>query len=374
MKKLLLIYRVITDTPHGSIGVVQKMYDQKSAFEALGFEVDLIYLKKDGIYLNDRLIHSIWLKRKILIYRFFHTRFYKLVYNLISHNTYDLCYIRFHLLHVQFIHFIKKLKEQLTQKLIIEIPTFPYEGEYRDMLARMRIREDRRLRKQLRKHIDAIVSYSPDEEIFGISVIQIQNGVNTNRIGLRKQRQVAQELRMIAVGKLWDWYGLDRLIDGISAYEKKKNSDISIHLHIVGEGPEKKNLRARVRSLGIEHLVVFHEGQSGDPLDRLFDAADIAVGTLAIHRKHVKYSSSIKHRDYAARGIPFFYSGSDRGFDQELPWILTIKEGDTPVDIDAIMDLWSRRIDPKIIRQYAIKYLRWEQQLQKIIRFLEIEH
>ncbi len=50
--------------------------------------------------------------------------------------------------------------------------------------------------------------------------------------------------------------------------------------------------------------VVCHGGLYGTDLDNVFCRADIAIGTLALHRKHMQEASPLKTREYLAHGLP----------------------------------------------------------------------
>ena len=68
-------------------------------------------------------------------------------------------YIRYNLADIFFLQFLKFLKESQI-KTVLEIPTYPYDGELCNGYKKM---EDAYYRKQLSEYVDKIVTYSNDK-------------------------------------------------------------------------------------------------------------------------------------------------------------------------------------------------------------------
>ncbi len=366
-KKILLVYRINIESTNQSIGAIQKMYDKKKAFEHFGYTVDIVYLKNDGLYFNSERIYKESLSNIIYQYRFYHNKMYRVLWKHLTNKRYELCYFRYHLLFRQYIQFLKKLKEKCTRNIFLEIPTYPFDLEYNRFVDKIRIYEDRKHRKYLKKYTNRIVSYSSDKEIFGIPCIQIKNGIDLERYGMVKKIPSRDDtIRFIALGHLWNWFGLDRLLYGM---EQHLRTEIGprIRLSIVGAGPEGKNLSLLATKLGLKSNVIFYNLMYGDKLSDLFDQSDIGVGTLAGFRKQLHELSSLKHREYCLRGLPFFYAGFDASFKDDLSWAYRVPEDEEAINITEVLEHLHWKTHPKIIRSYAKEHLSWKSQIKLIL-------
>ena len=111
------------------------------------------------------------------------------------------------------------------------------------------------------------------------------------------------------------------------------------------------------------------------PLDDIFDKCHLAIGSLAIHKKGLTTTSELKLREYAARGIPFIHSALDPDFPTEFLYHLKVSEGDTPINIDELIE-YALRINedpshPKKMRLYAETNLDWSIKMSRLKDFFE---
>lgn len=102
-------------------------------------------------------------------------------------------------------------------------------------------------------------------------------------------------------------HGYDRLIEGIKKYYDL-GGDTNIIYHLVGEGEEIKRYKDLVLKYGIEKHVLFYGFKTSSDLDALYEKADIAINSLAIHRIGLQTESTIKSKEYAAKGLPMVSS------------------------------------------------------------------
>src|SRR5699024_7986971 len=104
----------------------------------------------------------------------------------------------------------------------------------------------------------------------------------------------------------------------------KKNHQVNIVLHVVGQGPATESLIKLVGNLGVSENVIFHGALFGEELDRVFSICTTALSSLALHRKNVLTSSELKSREYMARGIPFICAARDEALAQAGEFILQL--------------------------------------------------
>jgi hypothetical protein len=120
----------------------------------------------------------------------------------------------------------------------------------------------------------------------------------------------------------------------------------------------------------LSKYVIFFGRKSGEALDTLYNIADIGVGCLGCHRKGLKFSKSLKNREYCSRGIPFFYSETDLEF-EESNFVFKVPADESAIDIQQIIEFISNHeFDTLQIRKYAIENLDWEKQYEKVLKEL----
>jgi len=233
--------------------------------------------------------------------------------------------------------------------------------------------------KAFRKSANAIVGVT--EEITRYQVgrsgdpnkphITIGNGFDVDSVKLRLPPPYTGDLAMLCVATVSRWHGIDRMLNGMSAY----SGPAKITLHIAGEGPEVPYLKRLIEELGINKSVVFHGFKTGEDLNRLFDQCHIAVGSLGIHRIGLKEASILKAREYCARGIPSVMACQDPDFPQDYPYVLHLAADDTPIDIEQVLafaqEVCTDSGHPAKMRAYARDHLDWSAKMQKLKTFLE---
>lgn len=368
MKLLFLVFRGFSEYN----GISKKMRYQIEAFIANGVDTQLCYTTMDEDGTSKRVVDECVLENfgkgffSKLKKRFSYTS----LINYIRDNDIRNIYIRYeHNASPFFISALKKLKK-MGVKIVLEIPTYPYDSEYRKQgfKLNMHLLVDKCFRNSLAKHIDYIVTFSDDDEIFGVPTIKISNGISFDAVPLKKDLpHDKNRLNLIGVAEIHLWHGFDRLIQGLAEYYKKPH-DIEVYFDVVGYGAPDylKKLELLVIDNHLEKYVIFHGPQYGEALDALFDNADLGVASLARHRSNIFNIKTLKNREYAARGIPFIYSEIDDDFEQ-MPYIHKINPDESPVVIEDIIDFYSQlSITSEEIRN-SITHLSWTEQMKKVL-------
>jgi hypothetical protein len=127
------------------------------------------------------------------------------------------------------------------------------------------------------------------------------------------------------------------------------------------------------QSLQLDPHVTFHGVTTGKALDELFDRSDIAIASLGMHRIGLESASSLKTREYCARGIPFLFAGRDISFGDDFPFALRVPTGDDPIDFGRVLsehaNVLARVANPAAeMRAYAAAHLSWKTRLNEIMR------
>ena len=250
----------------------------------------------------------------------------------------DVLYIRYTLADKVMLKMLKEVKTYNPKvKVIIEIPTYPYSKEYKIKHVPILLK-DVLNRRHLKEYVDRIVTFSDDKQIFGIPTINAMNGISFKRIS-QKETIVSQDgINLIAVSTMHFWHGYDRLLIGMSEYYKKDDVETIVHLHMVGEGIELENYKKIVNERGIGDYVTFYGLKTKKELDEIYNKCDIAVGVFGAHRKGIYRDSSLKSREYLAKGLPIVTSCKIDVIDsQDYPFVLYIQEGESTVNTEKII-------------------------------------
>ena len=367
MKALFLIF-------HGfdpSNGISKKIHYQVKALKQCGLDVELCYynVASDGCRcwkVEDRVIADLGtgigakLKRRID---------YLPIVQYVKENKIGFVYMRSdHNANPFTISMVKSMKRR-GAKVVMEIPTYPYDQEYVTRKMKMELAVDRLFRHSLAKQLDGIVTFSNALQIFGKDTIRISNGIDFDAIPLKEQQNdTSKELHLIAVAEIHYWHGYDRLIRGLAEYYRT-NPNYKVYFHLVGlfaGEMERDTCMTVVKENHLESYVVCHGAKHGKELDELFERCDFAIGSLGRHRSGITYIKTLKNREYAARGFSFIYSETDEDFDSK-PYVLKAPADESPIDINQIINFYnSLKMTPKDIR-VSIQVLSWQTQMQKVL-------
>lgn len=370
MKKGLLVYR-INRNDQSNIGVINKCKAQVKAFRQQGIPVDILWLSKKGVLLNEDLIFPFDLPpHSLKIYLFYFFKFGSIIKLITFKSKYDFIYLRHPFFDPLLFFTLKSLKNKKPSlKIILEINTFPYDQEPKRFLHKFSLFLDKTLRRKVNLFLDRIVHYGLEKEIWGIPTINIKNGVSLKRSQVKRNNSNSKTIKMIAVGNWSYWHGLDRLIQGIKKFYEKKRGR-RVQLTIVGDGAEKSNLLALVAKNNLSECINFMPALFGEELDQVLSHADLGIGTLGIHRKSVSIDSSLKHREYCSAGLPFILSSPDLDFPENLDFVHYVPINDNPININKILDWYLSINSTAHIKKFAEENLSWEVQLGPVFQYI----
>lgn len=264
------------------------------------------------------------------------------------------------------IRFFKKLKRAGIHA-VTEIPTYPYDQEFINFSRkqRMGLRIDQMFREKLYKEMDALVTFSDAEQIFGQHTIRISNGVDFDSIPLHKPLTINNELHMIGVAEVHPWHAFDRVMAGVGKYKGERE----VFFHVVGgvHPHHMKNVfNPLIEKYKIKDNIIFHGTLFGDELTKVFNQCQFAIGSLGRHRSGITVIKTLKNREYATRGIPFIYSEQDSDFDHQQ-YVLKAPADESPINIQLIIDFMDDfTMKPEEIR-HTVEHLTWKLQMQQVL-------
>ena len=379
MKILFLVYHGFSEVS----GISKKIHYQVKGLRENGHDVRLCYygFAENGHrcrYIDDKVIMD-YGKGKWAGIR--QRLDYDCIYNYCIQEGIQFVYARcFQNANPWLIHFFKKLK-QAGIRSVTEIPTYPYDSEFVGfpLETRLGLKIDQLFRRQLYAQMDAVVTFSDAQEIFGQRTINISNGVDFDSIPLHQSPLTLERaggevpLHLIGVAEVHYWHGYDRLIAGIGEYYKNGGKrDVFFHI-VGGVGPSEMydsihapGFAELMEKYQIKDKVIFHGQLFGQQLDEVFNQCQFAIGSLARHRSGITNIKTLKNREYATRGIPFIFSEQDSDFDAQ-PYVVKAAADESPVSIQRIIDFMdSFTKEPSEIRQ-TVAHLSWKTQMQKVI-------
>ena len=259
-------------------------------------------------------------------------------------------------------------------KCVTEIPTYPYDQEFKGYPLKYKIPLyiDMMFRRALAAKMEAIVTFSNKESIFGKRTICISNGIDLDSIPLHNPKK-QQDIHLIAVAGIHYWHGFDRLVAGLGEYYKSNPNGRKVYFHVVGWEDDRGTtingyltVEQMARKYGIEKYVINHGKLFGDKLDEVFNQCVFAIGSLGRHRSGITEIKTLKNREYAARGISFIYSENDSDFDNK-PYIIKASADESPINVGEIIDyIDNHDINPAEIRK-SVEHLSWKYQMEKVI-------
>ena len=131
-------------------------------------------------------------------------------------------------------------------------------------------------------------------------VTVIPNGVNEAHFGRAPARSIAKarlglehSIVLGFAGFVRDWHGVDRIVRWMA----EPATPASVHLLIVGDGPERGRLEALAHSVGLASRVTFTGFVSREEVPALAAAFDVALQPAV-----VAYASPLKMLEYMALG------------------------------------------------------------------------
>ena len=373
MKILYLVYHGFSDES----GISKKIHYQVKGLRQNGHEVHLCYYDFDPRghrcrYVGNKVIADYGTGALAAIRS--RTQL-DCIYNYCAVNAIEMVYARsFMNANPILVRLFDKLNKRGI-KCITEIPTYPYDSEFKGYPLKYKIPLyiDKLFRKALAKKMEAIVTFSNEETIFGKRTICISNGIDLDSIPIHNPKK-QNDIHLIAVAEIHYWHGFDRLVAGMGEYYKLNPDARKVFFHVVGWEDDRGTtsngyltVEQTAKKYNIGQYVVNHGKLFGDKLDEVFNQCVFAIGSLGRHRSGITNIKTLKNREYAARGIPFIYSETDNDF-EDKPYIIKAPADESPVNIRQIIDfIDAHDVNPTEIRN-TVEHLSWRFQMEKVVR------
>jgi hypothetical protein len=132
----------------------------------------------------------------------------------------------------------------------------------------------------------------------------ISNGIAFDGVASAPAPARAGPARLVYLGDDVYWQGIDKVFELARAVPEWRFDLVGVD---------------RAHSAG---NVVCHGFLSAEEYEPLLAGADVALGTLALHRKHMNEACALKVRRYLVRGLPVILGHEDTDFPGAPPWFL----------------------------------------------------
>jgi glycosyltransferase involved in cell wall biosynthesis len=264
-------------------------------------------------------------------------------------------------------------------KIIMEIPTYPYDKE---LMVNAKFYplyiKDIYNRRKLKNFIDRIAIQNDIDSVFNIKTLHFSNGLKFDDVKIRKPIEGNNEINICAVASLEPWDGYERIFYGLKKYYEN-SGERDIRFHIAGDGNEGKYYRELVKKLGIEKSVIFHGRLNGKELDNIYNISDLALDVFGMFKKNNDFATSLKSREYLAKGLPMIIGCNVDVITKEFPYFLQFENDDSVIDIEEIVNFYNAiysgeksKIEiAKEIREYAYHICDISNSMKEVIEYIQ---
>lgn len=375
-------------------GILKKVAGQTKGVAALGWEAHYTYVTDCGVALDTGSgLHTEAIGNG-LRWREHQKAVANAICFFLKQGAYDAVYIKGFLATpyaLQIAKYAKKVNPSC--RVIYEIATYPYWGEYRRFVrVDLKKKDVRSLAghvleilqhavsaPRFRGCVDALVVFgSPVGRLWGIPAVTVGNGVSVSDIALRSYSppDASGSVRLLGVAGTSVAHGYDRVLRGMAEYRAHRSPDSpDVDFNLVGENETITALKSLAAELGLKDRVHFLGYKNAKELAALYASNDAAVSSLGVYRIGLTHLSPLKSREYCAAGIPFLYAYEDTLLNGSEPFCLKLPNDASPVNLDTVAAFVKKcREDPGLPEQeraYARQHCDWKGIMGQILAFAE---
>lgn len=388
-KKVLYISNVDL---HGTLipGVIEKIKGQKAAFIRNGFDTAVLYPEsgtriviengngQKKMYRGARpmnIQHGLLrkIKQHLQLAWFGSMNLDECLQDIVQ-TRYDAIYLRFYMPGTDLIRFLRKLRKQSPDSaILLEYPTLNIGPLMKTDKARwVSYLINKQRIKKMNSLADYIITLTKDKTLFGKPTLFMPNGFDFSSMLPDQPKNFNDKLILLGVASdCANYHGYDKVILGLKTYLDTKPV-IPVEFRIVSSlaGYNIAALKKLAEEAGVQENVIFCGLKSKAELAEEYKQAHIGIGTLALHRIGLMDNYSLKHREYAASGLPFIMSLGDDAF-EDSPFVFTVGRDESPIDITGLVKFYSGLQEkypdyPTAFRLSMETKLSWDAQMQAV--------
>lgn len=386
----ILYFTALDDEDKSKTGIKNKIYGQCKAMEKLGHKVWLARFRGEEFVVSRSGNEVIQCKIKYGNNRLRCARAFRLIKERGAAWNINMLYIRNPSMCLSAYRFLKHMRKC---KAIVMMELFTYPLNKERFLSAFTALKNKKIKNAVKEFLSLLldnmyypflknvvhrlVVLLPVKKIWGIETVYIQNGIDTEQYKPKSFIRTEHNITLIGVAYLSYWHGYDRLLRGLKSYYEKRGSEKKkIDFIVIGDGEQKAQMQEYVMTNGLEERVHFTGVKTGKDLEEYYDLADVGVAALGVHRKNIKYVSTLKSREYFAKGLPFIDSATDLAFTGEMnKYRLQVPADDSEINIeDVIVFAEKYRFQEKArdeMAAYASRYMDWKSQMSIVIECCE---
>lgn len=354
-----------------ALGVRKKIYGQIKGFQQNQYQVDIITLRKDRVFIGETELYQTGHLQNKFTKQFKNARFFDQLRKL-DFSLYHFIYLRYTLLTTGVFRFLKEVSSKVD--IIIEYPNFPYDGNFKTLHDRILLKIDQYFRRKITPYVKGSINYTGFDTILNRPSLYLTNGIDLENENVTEPledspKRVDDQLNLIAVANLSFWHGYDRIIKGLLDYSKA-SEEVKVHFHIVGDSKECRKLIKLVNRLELNDYVTFHGYLIGDQLYSLYNISHVGIGAVAVHRVQLEKTSALKLKEYSLQGIPIVAQETEDDFEGQ-PFFHKVSMDDSPISIRGIVEfVCNQKSSPVEIRNFALREFGWNKRMLKVINFV----
>ena len=120
-----------------------------------------------------------------------------------------------------------------------------------------------------------------------------------------------------------------------------KSKYIEVIFHLIGDGDQIDCYRELINKYKIDDHVLLYGRKTGESLEAIYNMADLAVDSLGRHRSGIEYNSSLKGKEYLAKGLPVV-SGVRTELDRlnQFKYYLRVSADDSIFNFEDILEFY----------------------------------
>lgn len=185
----------------------------------------------------------------------------------------------------------------------------------------------------------------------------IANGLNLDEFDVMPVSQ-SQQAHLVFMAFEWaDWFGIDKIFELARAYP-------GWQFDFIGLTSENHK--------DIPHNVTCYGKMHREQYLPILEQADVAIGTLAYHRKHMDEANPLKVMEYLSSGLPVIIAFTHTDFPEPVPFLLQLPNTEDNVrnNLKEIEDFVSRWKGKRVIHA-QIRQLDSREKEKARLAFLE---
>ena len=272
-------------------------------------------------------------------------------------------------------------KNNPNAKILLESPTYPYDKELKvRWIDYFFFLKDKMNRNKLYRYVDRLVTMDDSNVIFKIPTIKIMNGINVTDIAVvESSREDRDTIHIIMVAMFSVWHGVDRFLKGLGIYYQNGGRR-NIVLHLVGKinGGLMREYIHIINKYFINNHVIFHGEVYGQELDFIYNKCRLGLVSFGTHRKNIFKLSTLKSREYLAKGLPMISSGQTDVFERtNFQYNLECPSDESPIDMEKVISFFDEiyRDDVAVvvdrIRRFALENIDIHVTMLPVIDYLK---